>query len=64
MPPYIKVERGRPAGPCRARQGEGVLLGLLVLVGFLYKEERGKEGEGDGVGKGTPPPLPLSNSDC
>ena len=22
LPPYIKEERGRPAGPCRARQGE------------------------------------------
>ena len=40
-------------------QGEVVLLGLLVLVGFLHKEERGKEGEGEGVGKGGAASFPC-----
>ena len=48
---------GRPLG--RAQQG--VLLGLLVLVGFHQKGERGKEGEGEGEGKGgrAPSPSPI-----
>ena len=59
-PPHVyKGGRGRPAGPRGRAQGGGVLLGLLVLVGFLHKEERGKEGEGEGVGKGALPPFPC-----
>ena len=60
LPPYIKEERGRPAGPCRARQERGVLLGLQVLVGFHQKERGGrKERERERERGVAPPPLVL-----
>ena len=58
MPPYIKEGRGRPAGPCRARQERGVLLGLQVLVGFHLEEGGRRKGEGEGKERGVPPPSP------
>ena len=57
LPPYIKEQGGGRPAP-RARPKRGVLLGLLVLVGFHQEGERGKEGEGDGEGKGGAAPLP------
>ena len=60
LPLYIKVERGRTTGPCRAHQERGVLLGLQVRVGFPLVEGGRRKGEGKGEGKGaTPPPLVL-----
>ena len=57
LPPYIK-EQGGDQPTSRACLKRGVLLGLLVLVGFHQEGERGKEEEGEGEGKGGTDPLP------
>ena len=57
LPPYVKEQGGRPAGPPWRAPKRGILLGLQVLVGFHLKGERGKEGEGEGEGKGGAAPL-------
>ena len=54
--PYIKEQGGGRPAP-RARPKRGVLLGLLVLVGFHQEGKMGKEGEGEGEGKGGTAPL-------
>ena len=57
LPPYITEQRGRPAGPCRARQERGVLLGLQVLVGFHLVEGGRRKGEGKGGRAPSPSPI-------
>ena len=56
--PVYKGGEGEAGRPCRARQEEGVLLELQVLVGFHLEERRKKEGRGGREGKGGAAPFP------
>ena len=57
--PVYKGGRGRPAGPPRARQERGILLGLQVLVGFHLRKRGKKEERERGKGrKGGAAPFP------